>query len=49
LDIHFVAVNKAFYSLLFPRCLRPALAALRAHGFRPLAADGAIETWTDSP
>ncbi len=43
LGIRYVAVHRGFFSAFRPRCLRPALAGLRAHGFRPLAADGDVQ------
>src|SRR5207248_624137 len=47
LDIHYVAIHRGLFR--FARCPRRAEAALRAHGFRRLASDGAVTMWTDIP
>lgn len=49
LDIRYVAIHAAFYEQFFPGCRRRAEATLRLHGFRRLAADGAVTVWTSRP
>jgi hypothetical protein len=46
LRIRYVAVHGAFYDEFFPRCRARAEAALRRHGFRRLAVDGAVTVWS---
>ena len=43
LGVRYVAVHRGFFAAFRPSCEQRALARLRAHGFRPLAADGAVE------
>jgi len=49
LGIRYVAVHQGFFAAFRPACLLPALTALRAHGFRPLAADGDVRIFTRAP
>jgi len=48
LDVRYVAVHRGLYTenpLVNGRCRAPAVQALRRHGFRPLARDGAVEVF----
>jgi hypothetical protein len=49
LRIRYIAIHGAFYEQFFPRCRTRAEAMLRQHGFRPLAADGAVTVWAAGP
>jgi hypothetical protein len=49
LRIRYVAIHGAFYEKFFPRCRTRAEATLRQHGFRRLAADGAVTVWSSRP
>jgi len=42
LGVRYVAVHRGLFAAFWPACTGRALAALRAHGFRPLAADGDV-------
>ena len=42
LGVRYIAVHAGLYRLARPRCAASARRALRAHGYRPLASDGAI-------
>ena len=46
LGIRYVAVHRALFASFRPACLGRALAGLRSHGFRPLAADGDVLMFT---
>jgi hypothetical protein len=49
LGVRYIAVHDGFYARYYPRCVDKARAALRSHGFRPLAADGAVTMWIGKP
>jgi hypothetical protein len=42
LGVRYVAVHTGLFAAFRPACIGRALAGLRAHGFRPLAADGDV-------
>jgi hypothetical protein len=49
LGIRYLAVHTGLYEALLPRCLARAQTALERHGFRRLAADGAVTVWAARP
>ena len=49
LGIRYVAVHRGLFAAFWPACTGRALAGLRAHGFRPLAADGDVLMFARSP
>ena len=49
LGIRYIAFHAGLYDALLPHCLARAQAALERHGFRRVAADGAITVWAARP
>jgi hypothetical protein len=49
LGIRHVVVHGSLYAQFLPRCLPKAEAMLRAHGFRRVAAGGALALWSQRP